>query len=151
MLAETAVALAGAGGAALVAAVATDGWQLAKRGFTHLFSRGDQHREAAVAERLERTRAVVEAGGDDGERVRAEQQVAWTVRLADLLTDHPEAAEELRALVAQVAAAAGPRSAGHVVQHAVAYDRAQQAVQGHGQQSNVFGAVPASTRTDDGR
>lgn len=149
MLAETLGALAGAGGTALVGAVATDGWQLAKRGFGQLFARSDQSRAAAVDERLERTRAVVEAAGARSERVRLEQQAAWTARLEDLLSDHPEAAEELRALVEQVAAATGNRSAGNVVQHAVALDHAQQVVQGHGQQTNVFGS--RGVRHDDNR
>lgn len=149
MLAEALAALAGAGGTALVGAVATDGWQLAKRGFAQLFGRGDQSRAAAVEERLERTRAVVEAAGPEVERVLLEQQAAWTARLQDLLSDHPEAAGELRALMGQVAEATGTRSTGHVVQHAVGFDHAQQVVQGHGQQTNVFGAAPA--RHDDDR
>ncbi|MEU7983150.1 hypothetical protein AB0B63_32070 [Micromonospora sp. NPDC049081] len=72
--------------------------------------------------------------------MRLEQQAAWTARLEDLLSDYPEAADELRALVRQVAEATGTRSAGHVVQYAVVSDQAQQAVQGHGQQTNVFGS-----------
>ncbi|WP_167517382.1 hypothetical protein [Micromonospora orduensis] len=139
MLAETLSALAGAGGTALVGAVATDSWQLAKHGFAQLFGRGDQTRAAAVEGRLERTRSVVEAVPQD-ERVRLEQQAAWTARLEDLLSDHPEVAKELQALVEQVTQAAGTRSAGHVIQHGVAYGQAQQVVQGHGQQTNVFGS-----------
>ncbi|MEU8335985.1 hypothetical protein [Micromonospora tulbaghiae] len=139
MLAEALSALAGAGGTALVGAVATDSWQLAKRGFVQLFGRGDQGQAAAVEGRLERTRSLVEAAPQD-ERVRLEQQAAWTARLEDLLNDHPEAAEELQALMDQVTQATGTRSAGHVMQHAVAYDHAQQVVQGHGQQTNVFGS-----------
>ncbi|MFI6234026.1 hypothetical protein ACIBD9_10780 [Micromonospora sp. NPDC050784] len=139
VLAEALGALAGAGGAALVGAVATDGWQLAKRGFAQLFGRGDQSQAAAIEERLERTRAVLEAASSQDERVRLEQQAVWTARLEDLLSDHPEAAEDLHALVEQIAAAKGTNSAGHVVQHAIAFDQSQQVVQGHGQQTNVFG------------
>ncbi|MEV4771703.1 hypothetical protein [Micromonospora humida] len=140
MLAEAMGALAVAGSTALVSAAATDGWQMVKHGFGRLFGRGDQTRTAAVEERLERTRAVVEAAGPQNERVRLEQQAAWTARLEDLLSDYPEAADELRALVEQVAEATGTRSAGHVVQYTVVSDQAQQAVQGHGQQTNVFGS-----------
>ncbi|MBM0206937.1 hypothetical protein JNW90_30985 [Micromonospora sp. STR1s_5] len=141
MLAEALSGLAGAGGAALVGAVASDGWQLAKRGFAQLLGRGDEARTAAVEERLERTRAVVESAGRQDERVRLEQQAAWTARLEDLLVDRPEVAEELRAVVARVAEATGTRSVGHVVQHASAYDQAQQVVQGHGTQTVTFGSA----------
>ncbi|MEV4759453.1 hypothetical protein AB0J86_30770 [Micromonospora sp. NPDC049559] len=146
MLAEALAALAGAGGTALVGAVATDGWQLAKGGFARLFGRGDQDRTAAVEERLERTRIALEAAGPQRERAQLEQRAAWTARLEDLLADHPDSAEELRALVEQVTAATAIHTAGHVRQHAVALGQAQQAVQGHGQQTNVFGAGPASGR-----
>ncbi|MEV4766035.1 hypothetical protein AB0J89_25765 [Micromonospora chokoriensis] len=140
MLAEALGALAGAGGTALVGAVATDGWQLAKHGFGQLFGQGDQSRAAATEERLERTRAAVEAAGPHDERMRLEQQAAWTARLEDLLSDHPEVAAQLHSLLEQVAAAKETHSAGHVVQHALAFDQSQQSVQGHGQQTNVFGS-----------
>ncbi|WP_433287489.1 hypothetical protein [Micromonospora sp. CA-244673] len=140
MLAEALGGLAAAGGTALVGAVATDGWHLARRGFARIFGRGDQGRIVALEERLERTRAALEAAGPDAARVRLEQQAAWTARLEDLLSDHPEAAEELRALVEQVVGATGTSSAGDVVQHAIALDYSQQIVQGHGHQTNVFGS-----------
>lgn len=150
MLVEALVALAAAGGTTLVGAAVTDGWESAKRGFAQLFGRGDEARTAAVEERLERTRVALQAAGPQGDRVRLEHQAAWTARLEDLLADQPQVADELSRLVEQVAAATGARSAGHVVQHAVATDRAQQVVQGHGQQVNTFGAAPASGRGDDG-
>ncbi|HEX8631271.1 MAG TPA: hypothetical protein VF755_24190 [Catenuloplanes sp.] len=143
MLAEEMLALAGAGGTALLGAVATDAWGLTKRGFARVLGRGDQDRIAVVEERLERTRTAVEAAGPEAQRVRLEQQAAWVGRLEDLLADHPDSADELRELLRQVCAAAGVRSAGQVMQHAVASGHAQQAVQGHGQQSNVFGAAPS--------
>lgn len=151
MLVEALAALAGAGGTALIGAVATDGWQAAKRGFARLIGRGDPNRTAAVEERLESTRAVVERADPGDDRVRLEQRAAWTARLEDLLAEHPESADELRTLVEQVTAASGNRSAGHVVQHAIAFDQAQQVVQGHGQQTNIFGASPRSGRADDQR
>lgn len=139
MLAETLGALAAAGGTALVGAVATDGWQVTKRGFSRLLGRGDEHRASAVEERLESTRAALEAAGPQDERVRVQQEAAWTARLEDLLTEHPQAADDLRALVRQITEATGNRSAGHVTQYATARDHSQQVVQGHGQQTNIFG------------
>lgn len=138
------MALAAAGGSGLVGAVATDAWAMAKRGFTRMLGRGDEAREEVVGQQLERTRAELAAAGPRVEQVRLTQQAVWTARLEDLLTDQPEAAEQLRVLISQVAEATGPRSAGHVVQHAIAHDQAQQVVQGHGQQTNVFGAAPGS-------
>ena len=56
-----------------------------------------------------------------------------TARLEDLLEQHPEAADELKALVAEVKTG----STGTVQQHAVAYDQAQQAVLGHPETLNA--------------
>lgn len=72
------------------------------------------------------------------ERARAEQEVVWRTRLGDLLEQNPAAEPELRSLVAEVQAQVAG-SAGRVEQHAVAFDQAQQAVQGHGVQNVTFG------------
>ncbi|MEV4843612.1 hypothetical protein AB0K20_10385 [Micromonospora matsumotoense] len=141
------LALASAGGAALVGAVAQDAWGMVKTGFSRLLGRGDRAREEAVTQQLERTRSAVEAAGADGERVRAQHEALWAGRLEDLLIERPEAAAELQALVREAAAAAGVRSAGHVVQHASASGNAQQAVLGHGSQVNTFGT--RHQRADD--
>ncbi|MEU1754499.1 hypothetical protein ABZ436_17770 [Micromonospora matsumotoense] len=141
MAAEELLALAGAGGAALVGAVAQDAWGLAKTGFVRLLGRGDQARENAVTQQLERTRGAVEAAGADGDRVRAQHEALWTGRLEDLLIERPAAAAELEMLVRQVAASVGVRSVGHVVQHVTASGNARQAVLGHGSQVNTFGTA----------
>ncbi len=134
------LALAGTAASALVGAVAEDAWAAAKAGIARLLGRGDRTREAAVEGQLERTRAEVESAGADGAAVRGRQEAVWAGRLEDLLIERPEAAAELRALVDEIGAVAGSRSAGHVVQHVTASGNAQQAVLGHGTQTNTFRA-----------
>src|SRR5262245_52061792 len=86
---EELLALAASGGSALVGAVASDAWRVAKLGVGRLFGRGDADRVAAAEARLERTKAEIEAAGKDAEGVRQRQEVVWTARLSDLLDDHP--------------------------------------------------------------
>lgn len=148
MPAEELLALASAGGAALVAAAATDAWNVAKNRFARLLGRGDQSRVAVLEDRLERTRAELETAGPEIARVRLQQQAAWAGRLEDLLTDHPDTAGDVRNLVQMVEAASEVRSAGHVTQHAIASGNAQQAVLGHGSQTNTFGAAPRQGGAD---
>ena len=138
MLPEALLALATAAGSGLVGAVMTDAWVGTKQGFTRLLGRGDQSREEVVGQQLERTRAELVAAGPRMEQVRLAQQAVWAARLEDLLTDHPEKADEVRALVEQIATAGGG-SVGSVTQHVVGFDQAQQAVQGHGTQIVSFG------------
>lgn len=130
------LALAGAGGAALVGAVAKDAWAMTKAGFVRLLGRGDRGREAVVEQQLDRTHSAVVEAGPDTDRVRGQQEALWAGRLEELLIERPAAAGELRALVEQTG------STGHVVQHATASDNAQQAVLGHGHQVNTFGNQP---------
>lgn len=138
MLTEAMIALAGAGGAGLVQAMATDAWAVTKTGAARLLGRGDQAREALVAQQLERARVEVGKAGPAATQVRLAQQAAWTARLEDLLAEHPELADELRAIVA-LAAPAG--SAGDVDQRVLGLGQAQQAVLGHGTQTVTFGQV----------
>jgi hypothetical protein len=139
MLTEALAALASAGGTALVAAMVTDGWEATKARFARLLGRGDTKRAEAAAARLEESRAALAGSPGRGlERARAEQEVAWRTRLADLLEHDPGAEGELRVLVAEVQAQV-LGSAGRVEQRAAAFDQAQQAVQGHGVQNVSFG------------
>jgi hypothetical protein len=143
MLTEALTALASTGGTALVTVMVTDSWEGVKARFARLFGRGDAKQAEAMAGWLERSRAVLAGlSGPDLERARAEQEVAWRTRLADLLEQDPSAEQELRTLVAEVQAQV-VGSAGRVGQHAVAFDQAQQAVQGHGVQNVTFGGQSA--------
>lgn len=139
MLTEALTALASTGGTALVTAMVTDSWEGVKARFTRLFGRGDAKQAEAAAARLEHSRAALAGLSDaDLERAVAEQEVVWRTRLGDLLEQDPSVEHELRALIVDVQARA-IGSAGLVVQHATAFDQAQQVIQGHGVQNVTFG------------
>jgi hypothetical protein len=89
-------------GQTIVAAVATDAWDLAKRGFARLLGRGDPKKEQLTEQRLEETRQQL--AGTDSDQARAAQAVAWKTRLEVLLDEGPGAETELRALVQQIQA-----------------------------------------------
>lgn len=98
------VELAGAAATSLVKAAATEAWGPAKAGFLKLFRRGG-HPDVAER-RLDATSGEIEkAAAADREHVRGALATSWQTRLADLLEEHPEAAEELRLLVRSLAAA----------------------------------------------
>lgn len=101
MLAETLAALAGAGGTALVAAMATDAWQATRSGVARLFGRGGPDRQTAVEAQLDGNAALV-ARAEDPDEVRQTLAPVWRLELAALLREHPDAEDELRTLVAQI-------------------------------------------------
>lgn len=138
VVAELAV-LAAAGGTALVNAMVTDGWEGVRKRFARLLGRGDEKETEAAAARLEKSHGMLSGlSGADLERAQAEQAIVWRTRLGDLLENHPDAEDELRRLVADVQAQV-ISSSGPVTQQVAGFDQAQQAVQGHGVQKNVFG------------
>lgn len=144
MLAEEMAALASSGGTALVTAMVTDGWEGVRARFARLLGRGDAEESETAAARLERSRGKLAASsGTELEHVRANEEIAWRTRLEDLLENYPGAEEELRALIAE-AQAQTIGSVGQVEQHAIAFDQAQQAIQGHGVQQVYFGGQRGS-------
>ncbi|WP_328760624.1 hypothetical protein [Streptomyces sp. NBC_00271] len=117
MLSEAMTALAAAGGTALVQAAGTDAWTEFRQQVARWFGRGNPQRENAAVGRLDQTAVLLEtAGPTEVERVRLGQVAAWQARIEDLLesldgTEQGQAAEELRALLAQHASQ-GAGSAG---------------------------------------
>src|ERR1044071_3631057 len=93
MLVEGLMAVAAAGGGAIVQAAGTDAWAGIRGGVARIFGRGEAGREQAELERLDRTRAELEAAGDggDAERVQTVQATRWQTRLEMLLEELPEA------------------------------------------------------------
>lgn len=131
MIAETLTALAGAGASTLVSAMATDLWQGTREGVARVFGRHSPDRETGVVALLdEDARTVGSADGNEVGAVRQELVPVWRRRMLALLTEHPEAVEELRGLVERTA----PLLSGgqqRWVQTNIAYDSATQlAVQG---------------------
>jgi hypothetical protein len=137
VLTEALIALASAGGTGLIEAISSDAWETAKAGFARVLGRGDTKRQAEIEQRLDRTRAEVQAApAGTADQVRVRHQAQWTARLEDFLDEHPEHAEQVKSIVDTLAASTG--STGRVHQQVIGFDNAQQAVQGHGTQIVTF-------------
>lgn len=121
MLEQALVALAAAGGAAVVQAAGTDAWTGLRQAVARWFGRGGdrrEQREQAELERLDRTAGELEAAEPGAvERVRVRQETVWQTRIEALLegldgAERAQAADELRDLLAEHAprggASAGP-------------------------------------------
>lgn len=97
---EALISLASTAAQTVVTAVATDAWEAVKRGFARLLGRGDLSRTELAERRLEQVREdLTGAPGDELEGVRDRQIATWQTRLLDVLEEHPEITDELRALV----------------------------------------------------
>jgi hypothetical protein len=94
------MALAMTGASTIVAAMATSAWQVARDGVVRLFH-GRGHALPGIEAQLDGDAAVVERD-EDADGAREDLAGAWKRRLAALLNEHPEAGEDLRALVEQV-------------------------------------------------
>lgn len=119
MLAEAMMALAAAGGSAVVQAAGTDAWTSFRQRVAAWFGRGDTERERAELERLDQTATALTAASPDGvERVRIRQEASWETLFVMLLeslddAEREQAATQLRALLEeQVAGASSGVSAG---------------------------------------
>ncbi|MFD4659856.1 hypothetical protein ACFWP2_29985 [Kitasatospora sp. NPDC058444] len=135
MLPELLTAAAAAGGGAIVQAAGTDAWNGVRDAVARLLGRSEARREQAESERLDRTRAVLEAAAEDeAERVRAAQTAVWQTRFEVLLEELPDA--ERRQVVSELerlavlAEAARPAETVHNDFRGARFDRSQ--VQGSG-------------------
>lgn len=91
-------ALAILAGNALVQAMVTDGWEGIRHKVATLFGRGQP--DTRTEQRLDASRKELTAA-EPGELERVREGLAgqWQTRFADLLTDHPDAEAELKALI----------------------------------------------------
>ncbi|MER6038317.1 hypothetical protein ABT133_31145 [Streptomyces sp. NPDC001835] len=109
MLNETLAAMAAAGGTAVVQNAGTDAWPELRLAVARWFGRGDEQRERAVLESLDRTAAVLEtAEPAEVEQVRIREEARWHARTEAALEDLDDtelerAVEGLRELLAQYA------------------------------------------------
>jgi hypothetical protein len=108
MLTEALMAVAGAGGTAVVQAAGTDAWTGLRQRVARLLGRGDTQRESAELERLDRTAQALEEADTTGEaeRARLRQEASWQTRFESLLesledSEQQQVAAELQALVAE--------------------------------------------------
>jgi hypothetical protein len=128
--------LAAAAGTALAGAVGTEAWQWVKWSVKDIFAKGGTP-EPAVDRWLEATEGAIEApaGAEAVEQVERR----WTTRWEDLLDANPQLEGQLSEFVERIRSA-GSISQGTVNQQATAHDQGQQAVLGHGTQTNTFHA-----------
>ncbi|MFE5482381.1 hypothetical protein [Streptomyces sp. NPDC056527] len=142
MLVEGLMAVAAAGGGAIVQAAATDAWAGIRSGVARILGRGDTGREQAELERLDQTRAELESVGDGvgAERVQTVLVTRWQTRLEMLLEQLPEGerqqvAAELQALVEQARSQAPAQSTHNDFSNATFTDSQ---VLGSGTQNNTI-------------
>ncbi|MEV8628376.1 hypothetical protein [Streptomyces sp. NPDC051079] len=95
--------LAMSGATAVVAAMATSAWGGTREAVVRLFRRQEGQTETSIEEQLDSTAARV-AGAPDAVVARERIIPLWQGELEDLLRRHPEAAEELRGLIARARA-----------------------------------------------
>ncbi|MFB8272282.1 hypothetical protein ACFC96_37650 [Streptomyces sp. NPDC055955] len=142
MLVEGLIAVAAAGGGAIVQAAGTDAWAGIRSGVARILGRGEAGREQVELERLDQTRAELESVGDgaESERVQTVLVTRWQTRLEMLLEQLPDeerqqVAAELQALVQQVQAQAPVQSTHNDFSHATFTDSQ---VLGSGTQNNTI-------------
>ncbi|MEU1182533.1 hypothetical protein ABZ464_33830 [Streptomyces sp. NPDC005820] len=123
MLEESLTALAASGGAAIVAAMATDAWASTRAAVVRLFRRAGEGQQTTVRLCLEDDASLV-AGASDAVQARQALLAAWQLRLETLVSQYPDAADELRALIS-ASLAALPQHERHWVQNNIARDHGQ--------------------------
>ncbi|MET8474725.1 hypothetical protein ABZY90_38060 [Streptomyces sp. NPDC006422] len=110
-------ALAAAGATALVQQMTTDAWTRVRDRVARIVSRGRGAEEGAVAGELEESRGdVAEAREAGDEEAVGAVEGAWRYRMRQALRANPEAAAELREILAELdqGGAAAPTVTYHV-------------------------------------
>lgn len=111
-------------GTTLVTLMTTDIWQRAREGITRLWQRIQPHRAELVSAELDASRQdALTATANDDQVMLGELRSQWEGQVRRLLLAHPEAIEELRRLLHELAPAAPPQRV--VTQHATASGRAR--------------------------
>ncbi|MEU7293100.1 hypothetical protein AB0A76_07840 [Streptomyces exfoliatus] len=104
MMEEALTVLAASGGSAVVAAMATDAWQTARGRVVRLFRHDGDSQQASVGAQLDGGAQLV-AQAETLEKARQVLLPYWQLQLTEFLRRHPDAADELRSLAADVTAA----------------------------------------------
>ncbi|MEV1059454.1 hypothetical protein AB0I92_19550 [Micromonospora chalcea] len=130
--------LAAAGASAIIGAMATDAWKVAKQGFARIFSRSQPQALDAVAAELEQSREDVLAADDETQGgVLSSQEDQWKARLRMLLITDPTAVGELQKVLDAVAVSSVDGRSGNVTLKAEARDFGRVYQQGSGIQFNA--------------
>lgn len=99
----TLIALASAGGTAVVSAMATDGWNTVRSGVVTLWGRFRPDSAGELERDLETTRSTLLATpASEVEQVRQALQSAWQGRILTLFLEDPTAAAEFEALLSRL-------------------------------------------------
>ncbi|MFB6955803.1 hypothetical protein ACFCYB_01905 [Streptomyces sp. NPDC056309] len=84
--------------------MATDAWHSVRERFAQLLGRGEPALQRVESERLDRSASDVEQARDeDRDAARRSLQGRWTGQLEILLEEHPAVADELCALIDELA------------------------------------------------
>lgn len=122
-------ALASSGAASLVGLMVSDAWAQARQGFARFFARDGA--DGRTDEQLQAAREELLTAREGGDADAADDvEAEWRARLRRLLRSDPNAADELRALLAELA----PRAAGGtvvVVSNSISGVAHGTAIQGH--------------------
>ncbi len=122
----------------LVAAATTSTWGAARDGFSRLFGRGGGN-ELAERRLDETSTEINKASGVERDRLRADLTRTWQTRLADLLDERPEMADEMVALVGALKTSL---PAPHYSQHVEARDNSTVFVTfGENASTNILGRL----------
>ncbi|WP_405552691.1 hypothetical protein [Streptomyces sp. NBC_01171] len=117
-------ALAATAGTTLVSSLTTEVWQRARDGIASLWRRSQPERADAITTELDTTRVDLMAARDGGDGGTPEELGAeWQGRIRRLLVAHPETADDLRSLLAELTPAAAVTPS--VTQHATASGQAR--------------------------
>ncbi|MFF2961399.1 hypothetical protein ACFVT1_21305 [Streptomyces sp. NPDC057963] len=109
------VALAASGATALVQHMVADSWGQVRDRLAAFFARGEAtpEEESALAGELEVSRGELTAARDEGDDTLAgDVEAEWRARLRRRLAADPRAADELRAVLAELEAAGGGPAGG---------------------------------------
>ncbi|MFE0465465.1 hypothetical protein ACFW1A_40070 [Kitasatospora sp. NPDC058965] len=113
MLDQALLALATAGGTAVVKAAGTDAWSGLRLALAHWFGRADGEQVTAELERLDQSAtALAEGDGAGAEQARIRHETVWQTRIEARLealadAERAQAATALRALLEEHGAKAG--------------------------------------------
>lgn len=128
-------ALAATAASTIVAAMATDLWGQVKQRISRLFGRNDEKLAGESQQQLEDSRRrVTEAAEGDRAEVQRDEESQWRGAFWHLLSTEPALADEVRAILAEAAAAVPPRPEGSSAQQVVVVrDHGTANVAGHDQ------------------
>jgi hypothetical protein len=105
------VALASAGGTAVVSAMATDGWNTLRSGVVSLWRQFRPESASELERDLDTTRSTLLATpASEVEQVRQALQSAWQGRMLTLFLEDRAAAAEFEALLSRLGEASSPRT-----------------------------------------